>query len=83
MSESRERFASLRYCCSKHYDADCASLTPLGRIANARMILCSICGNKRCPKATDCGLECTGSNEPGQPGSAYTVDDNHREDGAS
>jgi hypothetical protein len=36
-----------------------------------RMIVCTDCGNKRCPKATDHTLECTGSNEPGQPGSVY------------
>lgn len=36
-----------------------------------KMILCPICGNKRCPKASDHRLECTGSNEPGQPGSIY------------
>lgn len=36
-----------------------------------RMILCPDCGNKRCPKANDCQNECTGSNDPGQPGSAY------------
>lgn len=35
------------------------------------MILCPTCGNKRCPKATDHRLECTGSNEPGQKGSVY------------
>lgn len=35
------------------------------------MILCAGCGNKRCPKATDHELECTGSNESGQPGSVY------------
>jgi hypothetical protein len=29
------------------------------------------CGNKRCPKASDHRLECSGSNEPGQPGSIY------------
>lgn len=37
----------------------------------SRMILCPKCGNKRCPKATDHRLECTDSNEPGQPGSCY------------
>lgn len=37
------------------------------------MILCPTCGNKRCPKATNHTLECTGSNEPGQPGSAYPM----------
>jgi hypothetical protein len=36
-----------------------------------RMIVCSICGNKRCPHANDHRNECTGSNEPGQRGSAY------------
>jgi Zn finger protein HypA/HybF involved in hydrogenase expression len=36
-----------------------------------RMILCPECGNKRCPKASDHELECTGSNEPGQTGSVY------------
>jgi len=35
------------------------------------MILCPICGNKRCPHATDHRHACTGSNEPGQAGSAY------------
>lgn len=38
---------------------------------NLRMILCSTCGNKRCPHATDHLLPCTDSNEPGQPGSRY------------
>lgn len=37
----------------------------------AHMILCSKCGNKRCPHATDHRLACTNSNEPGQAGSAY------------
>ncbi|MEN9489562.1 MAG: hypothetical protein RJA63_11 [Pseudomonadota bacterium] len=36
-----------------------------------RMIVCLECGNKRCPKASDCRNDCTGSNEPGQAGSAY------------
>lgn len=35
------------------------------------MALCPTCGNKRCPRANDGELACTGSNEPGQPGSAY------------
>ncbi len=33
--------------------------------------VCSECGNKRCPKATDHDNACTGSNEPGQLGSVY------------
>ncbi len=39
--------------------------------AMCRMVFCSVCGNKRCPHATDCRLPCTGSNEPGQDGSVY------------
>lgn len=45
----------------------------IGGIAteSARMIVCNICGNKRCPHATNHRYPCTDSNEPGQPGSAY------------
>jgi hypothetical protein len=35
------------------------------------MAICPICGNKRCPKATDPINKCTGSNKSGQPGSDY------------
>lgn len=35
------------------------------------MLTCAMCGNKRCPKASDHRLDCTGSNEPGQVGSVY------------
>lgn len=34
-------------------------------------ILCTSCGNKRCPKATLCSNLCSSSNEPGQEGSRY------------
>jgi hypothetical protein len=37
------------------------------------MILCSECGNKRCPKATNHELQCTNSNEPNQAGSIYNT----------
>lgn len=30
------------------------------------MVLCPLCGNKRCPKAEWHGWRCTGSNEPDQ-----------------
>lgn len=47
---------------------------PIGLPLTAlRMIVCPECGNKRCPKATNHINECTNSNEPGQPGSVYTV----------
>lgn len=36
-----------------------------------RMIVCTNCGNKRCPKASDHNLKCTNSNKAGQPGSVY------------
>jgi hypothetical protein len=35
------------------------------------MIVCRDCGNKRCPKATYHGHECTHSNDTGQPLSVY------------
>jgi hypothetical protein len=35
------------------------------------MIVCESCSNKRCPHANDHRNASTGSNEPGQPGSAY------------
>jgi hypothetical protein len=41
------------------------------------MILCPDCGNKRCPKASDHQLACTGSNEPGQPGSVFPTMESH------
>lgn len=40
-------------------------------LASTKMILCPVCGCKRCPHASDHDLVCTGSNEPGQPGSVY------------
>ena len=35
-----------------------------------RMIVCPVCGNKRCPKAAHHDNACSGSNEPGQVGGA-------------
>jgi hypothetical protein len=35
------------------------------------VVICPVCGNKRCPRATDHALTCTASNEPGQAGSRY------------
>ena len=39
--------------------------------SSSKMIVCPICGNKRCPKASDHRLDCTNSNAPGQPGSIF------------
>jgi hypothetical protein len=54
--------------CIKEFDLKDASGFPLSCV---RMIVCTECGNKRCPKASDHRLACTGSNESGQPGSVY------------
>jgi hypothetical protein len=35
------------------------------------MVVCSTCGFKRCPHATNHKFPCTNSNEPGQEGSIY------------
>src|SRR5436190_928265 len=48
----------------------CHMCRPLG-FHRMEMVLCPDCGNKRCPKANNHRYACTGSNDPGQPGSAY------------
>jgi len=48
----------------------CHTCRPI-TMGDMRMVLCPKCGNKRCPHANDHRNDCTGSNEPGQPGSAY------------
>jgi hypothetical protein len=42
-------------------------------LTDMRMVLCTTCGNKRCPHAADHRNACTNSNEPGQPGSNYPL----------
>ena len=49
-----------KYCCYVCFDKS-------GQTFLDRMILCSECGNKRCPKATNHALPCTNSNNPLQP----------------
>jgi len=53
-------------------DCNCEACNPR-EWHNRIMILCSECGNKRCPKATNHRNECTNSNEPGQKGSSYQL----------
>lgn len=53
-------------------DCSCQTCRPI-TITDMRMVLCAICGNKRCPHATDHRNTCTGSNEPGQKGSSYAL----------
>lgn len=53
-------------------EGKCGCLTCLKERGEVRVQLCSCsCGNKRCPRSSDHRLECTGSNEPGQPGSWF------------
>lgn len=63
-------------CCRKHWEEATgrhawtfgeALMNPMGM----PFMSCKTCGNKRCPKATDCKLECTNSNKSGQEGSIY------------
>ena len=48
----------------------CRTCRP-NKLGDMRMIVCRICGNKRCPHANNHENKCTNSNAPGQPGSAY------------
>lgn len=53
----------------------CRACRPPGNLLDPkngpRFIVCGLCGNKRCPHATDHRHACTNSNEPGQPGSVF------------
>lgn len=53
-------------------DCWCRTCRPVD-INDMRFVVCPKCGNKRCPRANDHRNACTGSNEPGQEGSAYPV----------
>lgn len=48
----------------------CRTCRPI-TLTDMRFVVCPDCGNKRCPHANDHRNACTGSNEPGQEGSAY------------
>ncbi|WP_246559853.1 hypothetical protein [Enterobacter hormaechei] len=48
----------------------CRTCRPI-TLTDMRFVVCPECGNKRCPHANDHRNACTGSNEPGQEGSAY------------
>lgn len=39
---------------------------PASRFPPRYMVVCKICGNKRCPRAGNSSFKCTGSNEPNQ-----------------
>lgn len=64
---------SEQFNCEKCHKCLDGKLDDIGwPVTATRMILCPLCGNKRCPMASDHTLDCTGSNEPGQVGSVYT-----------
>ena len=58
----------------------CRTCRPVA-INDMRFVVCPDCGNKRCPRANDHRNACTGSNEPGQEGSAYPADPQEVPDG--
>ena len=51
-------------------DCWCRTCRPI-TLTDMRFVVCPDCGNKRCPHANDHRNACSGSNEPGQEGSAY------------
>lgn len=51
-------------------DCSCRTCRPV-TFTDSRFVVCPECGNKRCPHANDHRNACTGSNAPGQEGSAY------------
>lgn len=60
------------WCGSCHYKyAEAAADSVFEALKFNHMYLCADCGNKRCPRATFHGNECSGSNAPGQVGSVY------------
>lgn len=61
-------------------DCWCLTCRPVA-INDMRFVVCPDCGNKRCPRANDHRNACTGSNEPGQEGSAYPADPQEVPDG--
>ncbi|WP_368742960.1 hypothetical protein [Enterobacter asburiae] len=51
-------------------DCSCRTCRPV-IFSDSRFVVCPECGNKRCPHANDHRNAYSGSNEPGQEGSAY------------
>ena len=68
MTESERSGCMCRRCQEARYQPTNTAgrvFTPIG------MVLCPICGNKRCPHASNHEYSCTDSNDPGQQGSDY------------
>lgn len=62
--------ATAAICAELTLDCRCRACRPV-TMTDMRFVVCPDCGNKRCPHANDHRNACTGSNEPGQEGSAY------------
>lgn len=57
--------------CESCYTEQNADKDELWWLTNCRFHVCSICGNKRCPKAFNCFRACTNSNAVGQEFSSW------------
>ncbi len=57
--------------CVRCWEEWAETVTASERLWSRIMQRCPQCGNKRCPRASDHRLACSGSNEPGQEGSIY------------
>lgn len=63
-----------RVCVNRYADKISDSGADFASVLSARagvFVMCSDCGNKRCPKGTFHGHECSKDNTPGQVGSTY------------
>lgn len=66
--DSAPKPACACHACIDKYDLRSPEGLPLGL---TQLVVCPVCGNKRCPRASNHELACTGSNASGQPGSVY------------
>lgn len=58
-------------CCGACHKEFNEKFNPINNWGIMFYMLCTICGNKRCPHANNHEFACTNSNEPGQQGSGY------------
>ena len=58
-------------CCRACENVQLAELSAVQVMLKRSFIVCTTCGHKRCPKATNHKLACTDSNASGQEGSDY------------
>ena len=80
--EQNEEFHKAMARATKHWESCwCRTCRPVA-LGDMRMVLCPECGNKRCPRARHHDNACTGSNEPGQPGSSWGHEQPSKEQGS-